>query len=158
MLVKDLSLVASLTLFTTSANAVTFQVQSLCSEAFTVDSLINATTSDNVGGITIKGLEEAGVPFVGNAEGISSIGDSPAGEKAMEIISSTHLRAYGWCYSINGVEPAEMPNKVSINSNDDIIHWYFGFAEYKDGQWITYCTPTHQAKPAFICAETFARE
>lgn len=158
MLVKALFIAASLTLITNAAAAVTFQVRSLCSDAFTVDADINATTSDHVGGITIKGLEEAGVPYVGSAEGISSIGDSPSGDKAMEIISSTHMRAYGWCFSINGVEPAAMPDKVNITSNSDVIQWYYGFAEYKDGQWITYCTPTHQAKPAYICAEISAGE
>jgi hypothetical protein len=158
MLKKTLCIAASLTTLSFPAAAVTLQVQSLCSEAFTLDAFIDATTSDNVGSVTLKGLDEAGIPYVGTSAGISSIGDSPSGEKAMEILSSTHLRAYGWCFSINGVEPASMPNEINITSNDDLIHWYYGFAEYKDGQWITYCTPTHEAKPKYICPEIIAGE
>jgi hypothetical protein len=154
MLVKDILFAGSLTALSTAASGVTLQVQSLCSENFTIDTQISATTSDNVGSVTIKGLEAAGVPYIGSDEGISSIGNSPSGDKAMEIISTSHMRAYGWCFSINGIEPAAMPDKVNITGDADIIHWYYGFAEHKDGQWISYCTPTHQAKPAYICAET----
>ncbi len=151
MLTRLFQLATSLIIVSHPAAGVSFQVQSLCSEAFTVESDHNASTNDTVGSITVKAHDESGVPYKGGAEGIASIGDSPSGDKAMEVISSTHMRAYGWCFSINGVEPAAMPDKVSITSNDDVIHWYYGFAEYKDGAWITYCTPTHQARPTYIC-------
>jgi len=137
------------------AVAVTFQIQSLCSESYTLNTDIIATTDDSVGGVTIRALDRSGLPYSGSAEGIVSINNSPTGDGALEVISPTHMRAYGWCYSINGVEPNAMPNEVSITNNNDHIKWYYGFAEYKDGDWITYCTPTHLARPAFIChAET----
>ena len=151
MFVRLLPFTFMLAIMSHPAAAVNFQVQTLCSDALSVESEFAATTTDSVGSVTIKALDDSGVRYTGSAEGISSIGDSPSGDKAMEIISSTHMRAYGWCYSVNGIEPASMPDQVKIASNDDIIRWYYGYAEYKDGTWVTYCTPTHQARPAYIC-------
>jgi hypothetical protein len=138
-------------LLSQQAAAVTFKIQSLCSDKFLLTSEINAAPDDSVGSITIRALDKSTLPYTGSSEGISSIDNSPTGDGALEVISSTQMRAYGWCYSLNGVEPDAMPNQVLISNNTDVIHWYFGYAEYKDGQWITYCTPTHVARPDFIC-------
>lgn len=43
-----------------------------------------------------------------------------------------------------------MPDQVHVASETDEIRWYFGFAHYKDGAWISYCTPTNRTRPAYV--------
>jgi hypothetical protein len=105
----------------------------------------------SVGVVTVSGLQLAGIPFVGTEAGISSIRGTVTGDAAVEVISDTEMRAYGWCFSIDGVEPDAMPDQVPVPDDQSEIRWYFGFAHYRDGAWISYCTPTRQARPAYIC-------
>lgn len=133
-----------------SAKAAQVVVDDPCGLAPWVDLEISAQ-GKSVGAATILALEVSGIPYLGSEGGINSINGSVVGNEAMEIVSDTEMRAYGWCYSINDVEPAAMPDKVPVTSERDIVRWYFGFAHFKDGAWLTYCTPTSQSRPAFIC-------
>ena len=99
------------------------------------------------------GLQQAGIPFVGSDSGISSIKGTVTGDAAVEVISDSEMRAYGWCFSIDGVEPDAMPDQVPVPGDGSEIRWYFGFAHYRDGAWVSYCTPTRQARPAYICRD-----
>lgn len=105
----------------------------------------------SVGEVTVSGLQQADIPFVGTDSGISSIKGTVTGDAAVEVISDSEMRAYGWCFSIDGVEPDAMPDQVPVPGDGSEIRWYFGFAHYRDGAWVSYCTPTRQARPAYIC-------
>lgn len=104
----------------------------------------------NVGALTIEALESNGIQFVGSESGINSIRDTVTGQAALQIISDSEMHAYGWCFRVNDVEPNTFPHKI-VARDGDVIHWIFGFAHYKDGTWISNCTPTHIAKPEYIC-------
>ena len=104
----------------------------------------------NVGKQTISTLTQLEIPFEGAEQGISSIFNTPTGLDAIEVISDTEMNAYGWCYSVNGFEPGTYPNEFSIKQQDSILWWY-GFAKYKGGKWITQCTPSHERKDSEFC-------
>ncbi len=105
----------------------------------------------SVGQASVQTLQVHGIKFVGAESGINSVEDSPTGDAALEIISDREMRAYGWCFEYNGVEPGLYPHEIFIQNDDDSIKWFFGYAWYKDGNWVAMCVPTHREKPSFIC-------
>lgn len=99
-------------------------------------------TSDiglSIGELTIKMLDDYQVPYQGTEQGFNSILNSPTGLDAMVIISDNEMKAYGWCFEINGEIPEVYPNEVFINSTSDNVLWFWGYAHYKNGEWIAQC-------------------
>lgn len=149
-----LNLCASFFIFTASATfAAHVVVQNPCTRDTWLDTSIDSAIGKSVGAVTIEAFDRHQLSYVGNDAGINSIHGMVTGENALEVINDHELRAYGWCFSVNGFQPDEYPNKVSIKTDTDIIQWFFGFAHYRDGKWISYCTPTQITRPAFICGK-----
>jgi hypothetical protein len=107
----------------------------------------------NVGELTIKTLEKFDIPFKGTEQGLASAFETPTGDDSVEILGDTEMRAYGWCFSVDGESPDLYPHEVSVSASTKTITWLFGFAHYKNGQWLTQCTPAHQVKPRFLCED-----
>lgn len=105
----------------------------------------------SVGEITKEIFEEYQIPHLGTAQGINSIFHSPTGNDAFEVINSNLMRGYGWCYKVDGYEPNVYPDKYPISSNTKEILWFFGYAEYKDGAWVTQCKPAFHTPNSSVC-------
>ncbi len=105
----------------------------------------------NVGELTVATLAKLGVPYEGSQEGLASAFNTPTGKGALEIVSNIEMRAYGWCYSVDGVAPEVYPHEIPITPETKSVVWHFGFARYYKGEWITQCTPAHTIRPAFLC-------
>ena len=121
-----------------------------CEERFIMRAEVKENYS-NVGELTIATLTKLGIPFKGSPEGLSSAFNTPTGDDSLEILSDDEMRAYGWCFSVDGVSPEVYPHQVPVTSETKSIIWHYGFAHYYKGEWITQCTPAHTIKPAFIC-------
>lgn len=93
----------------------------------------------SIGELTIRMLDEYQVPYLGSEQGFNSILNSPTGLDAMVVISDNEMKAYGWCFEINGEIPEVYPNEVFINSTSDKVLWFWGYAHYKNGEWIAQC-------------------
>lgn len=100
----------------------------------------NANISRTLGEITVAVFENQGINFDGDAHGMKSISGY---ENYVEVVSSTEFKAYGWCFSVNGVAPDTMSDQTYFENEDDILGWYFAFAHYKDGEWISQCRPAN---------------
>ena len=61
----------------------------------------------------------------------------------VEIISATEFKAYGWCFTINGVTGDTTSDHTYFESQDDVLGWYFAYSHYKDGDWISQCKPAN---------------
>lgn len=94
----------------------------------------------SIGELTIRMLDEYQVPYLGSEQGFNSILNSPTGLDAMVIISDSEMKAYGWCFEINGEIPEVYPNEVFINSTSDNVLWFWGYAHYKNSEWVAQCT------------------
>lgn len=105
----------------------------------------------NIGELTVKTLTKMNVPFIGSEEGLASIFNTPIGDGALEILSDHEMRAYGWCYSVDGVAPEIYPHEVPVTHKTKTITWHYGFARYYKGEWVTQCTPAYSVKPDFLC-------
>lgn len=140
------------TLLSISAHAVELSFIGPCSDEF----IMKTEVTDeylNVGELTIATLSKWNIPFKGTAEGLNSafeIGNM------METVSSNEMRAYGWCYSIDGEAPEAYPHEITVTPDTKTIVWHYGFALYKNGEWITQCTPAHTIKPASLCKDPVA--
>jgi hypothetical protein len=107
----------------------------------------------NLGNITVDYFTSAKIPFTGNEFGISSIYNSAVGDDALEVLSDTEMRAYGWCFTLNNQLIDRMPNDVYLSSKQDSIVWFYAFSSYKSGNWNDYCTPAYTLKPAIFCSK-----
>lgn len=108
-------------------------------------------TGNTVGVETISLLEDSQTPYLGNEQGLNSVFETPIGPAAIEIVSESEMRSYGWCYSVDGKVPEVYPDQYQITPATKKIQWFFGYAHFKGGQWIKQCAPAYEIKPAFLC-------
>lgn len=141
-------------LMVTSAKvfAATLEIIGACDETpvFSTIFSIRVQDSKSIGKVSVDIFDQNYIPYLGTEEGMNSILNTPVGKDAIEVISSTEYLAYGWCYKVNDIEPGEYPHEIVAKNNDSIV-WWFGYARYKDGQWIEQCTPSHVRKSAKFC-------
>lgn len=104
-----------------------------------------------MGKITVELLEQNKIPYIGSELGFNSILNTPVDREAIEFPSPGEIRAYGWCYELNGAQPEGMPNEVAVNEGDH-LRWFHAFGLYQGGKWVSYCTPAHTVRPKNICA------
>ena len=108
---------------------------------------------DNLGAMTVSILDESSLEYVGNELGIHKIGETPVGDDALEIINRLEMRSYGWCYSVDGNVPEVLPPQFKLTGKEKRIVWYFGYAYYRAGEWLSQCQKVSELQPAFICAQ-----
>jgi hypothetical protein len=106
---------------------------------------------ETVGDLTVHFLNKKNIPFDGTERGINRVFNTPIGDQALEVISDTEMRAYGWCYFVNGVEAQVFADEYKIDSTVKKIEWIFSYSHYKDGEWLTMCSLTYLLKPKFLC-------
>lgn len=104
-----------------------------------------------VGDLTIHFLNKNRIAYQGSERGINTVFNTPMGDNALEVISDSEMRAYGWCYFVDNLGPDEFADEYPLNDKIKKVEWVFGFAHYKNGEWISNCTPAFTIKPAFIC-------
>lgn len=144
-------LLVFLSISSTAARAARLVIQNPCADQQWLDVEADAKLGDSVGAATVATLEQNGLPYVGSASGINSIKGTVTGDAALEILSDREMRAYGWCFSVDGVFPDRLADDVRIEKPDAVIRWVFGFAHYLDGKWVSMCTPTHRVRPPYVC-------
>ncbi len=137
-----------LLLLATQAHAIHFELVKPCSTEPALRAHYS-TQASNVGAATIEILENERVPYIGSELGLNSILNSPVDREAMEK-QGEDLLAFGWCYEVNGQQPDLMPNEVRIAPTDS-VRWFFGFARMRGNEWISYCEPSHLARPGKVC-------
>lgn len=100
----------------------------------------NVNISRNVGEISVAVFENQNIVFNGDAHGMKSI---KGYENYVEVVSATEFKAYGWCFAVNGVAPDTMSDQTYFENENDTLGWYFAYAHYKDGEWISQCKPAN---------------
>lgn len=105
----------------------------------------------SLGAFTLEGLASLGLRYQGNERGINTIEDSVVGMDALEVLSDTEMRAYGWCFSINGQVPELFADEIPLTKVTDKVVWFFAFAHYLGGDWVAQCVPAHTVRSAKLC-------
>ena len=145
-----MKIISLLFLISTNLFAAQITIQRPCSNESFVDFKYKLDGKSNVGTETVRILNDLKVPFQGTERGMSSILNTPTGLNAMDVINDTEMLAYGWCYAVNGFEPGSYADEFEVSKDDHIVWWY-GYARYKDGQWITQCTPSVSRQDSVFC-------
>lgn len=109
-----------------------------------------ANKFETVGDLTIHTFNKNGIPYLGNERGINTIFHSPIGDGALEVISDTEMRAYGWCFFVNGEVVMEYADETYLNPGDK-IEWIYSYALYSAGEWKSMCNPSFLTKSEYIC-------
>jgi hypothetical protein len=133
------------------AYAIYFDITGPCSEKPVHHGVFKTDLSDNLGRITVDFLEHNKIPYIGGIEGFNSIIETPVGLESMEVISDTKMRAYGWCFSVNGVVPDVMAHKTYLTSQNDYVSWFYAYSTYDSGVWLDYCVPAYENPSPQFC-------
>ena len=133
------------------SQALTWKVFGACTNKPVQQGEIAADLSKSVGAITVEIFNQNKIPFVGAAEGMNSILNTPIGLDAMEIVSQTEMRVYGWCYSVNGKDPVQMPHEIKFKNQSDELIWYYAYSTNNKGEWTDYCSPAYWIKAIQFC-------
>ncbi len=132
-----------------SAFALSYEIVGACEERPLYQGQHPAGAA-SAGAATIEILEKLGLPFQGSEGGINSILHTPVGDEALEILSDTEMRAYGWCFEVDGLQPDVMPDKIPLRGSER-LRWFYAFSHYKAGEWVSYCEPAYLVRPASLC-------
>lgn len=147
-------LVLSILFMSELALAVDVKVSSLCDKDLSYSLSFELEEGRSVLDYTVETMDFHNLDYVAYENGISQVFESPTGMDALEVLSDRDMRSYGWCYLTSSVEglPSIMPNELIVNDQAETIHWFYGYAAMKNGQWISYCVPVYEQKPDFICS------
>ncbi len=148
---QSLSVALLAVIFSFNAHAVSFNVVGACSEKSLFSGTFKTDITENVGRISMDIFDFYKIPYVGTEYGMTSISNSPVGLDSMEVISDTKMRAYGWCFSINGVIPDVLASKAYVSAQNDVITWFYAYSTYDQGVWLDYCIPAHKIKAPQFC-------
>ncbi|MGK0367438.1 MAG: hypothetical protein ACI9QD_000573 [Thermoproteota archaeon] len=135
----------------THAFSVTYEIIGPCDETPLAKGEVHIDITQNVGVATLGILTNNQIPFQGTAGGMNSIYNTPVGLESIEVLSDTKMRSYGWCYRVDGVEPAVMTDQYFFPSQDSHLTWIYGYSTYDSGNWFGYCDHAYELKPEFLC-------
>ncbi|WP_374076815.1 DUF4430 domain-containing protein [Bdellovibrio bacteriovorus] len=136
------------------SHAVSWQIYGPCDEKPIAQGEVTADMTKSVGTISVEIFDQNKIPYIGAAEGFNSIVNTPVGLDSVEVVSDTELRAYGWCYSVNGKTPAEMPHKINFKSQTDTLIWFYAYSTNKNNEWMDdYCSPAYWIKAKQFCGK-----
>ncbi|MBC7693228.1 MAG: hypothetical protein H7222_15795 [Methylotenera sp.] len=142
MKASTLAFVSLLLLRTFPAQAITLEIYGRTLPAVMKGQNAEIDLRESVGAVTERLLNENQrkglLKFEGNSGGIVSINGL---RNAVEVVTPTLTRAYGWCFSVNGLAPDEMPDQSYFHSQQDVLRWFYGYAEFRNGKWISQCVP-----------------
>lgn len=112
---------------------------------------LNAVPAMTVGEATISTLNKYKIPYQGTEKGINTLYSLPTPAQSLEILSDSDMRAYGWCFDVDGEVPEEYPDQIEIHEGMKKIRWFHGYAEMKNGVWVSQCKETAKLRPDFLC-------
>jgi len=135
-------------LISLSATSATLDIIGPCSKKPLV-SIDASNQFETVGDLTVYYLTKNKIPFQGTERGMNSIFNTPVGLDALEVLSDTQMRSYGWCFKVNGKIPESFADEIYLNDGDH-IEWFFSYAWY-DKQWISMCNPAYEVKSPLFC-------
>ncbi len=153
MLKNNFNILFSILAFVNFAEALQMDIIGACDPAalFSTAAELKDDQAVTLGELTVQVLKQNYIPFKGSAAGISQIYDSPTGDDALEILSPTQMRAYGWCLHVDSDEPNKMPDKVIITNKVQKITWFYAYSLYDAGEWKDFCTAAWKERSLNYC-------
>lgn len=137
-------------LFSWLSLAGTFELVGPCSETPVLTDTYSISESSSVGNTSVAFFEKHKIPYIGSELGFQSILNTPTDKAAIEWLGPKELRAYGWCYEVDGFQPEVMPNDLLLTGKEK-VKWFFAFSHYRDGIFLSQCEPSFKVKSKKFC-------
>lgn len=150
MLIKFL-LSYFLVLITTNSFAVTIEFIGPCDEKPFMRKTLSSVHEQTLGELTINLLEKEKIAYLGTEKGLNQVLNSPIGLDALEVIKDDEMMAYGWCFEVDGKIPELYPDEIRLDGKFNHIKWFYGYAHYLKGIWISQCQKSYLRKSPFVC-------
>lgn len=150
------TLLATLTiLFSCQCYAVSWKVYGPCSKRpVHAGTTILKDAKISVGAFSLQVFDSHGIPYIGSELGFNSIIGTPTDRGSIEIVSKDEIRAYGWCYSVDGKFPERMPHEVFFDHPEAELVWFYAYSTIKNNQWQgDYCSPAYNIKAPQFCGK-----
>lgn len=148
---KKLILLIAL-MFMANARALDFSITSVCEDKLEIQESLEIFHDSTVSELTLHILDLHNIPYEGNIHSLNSMFNTKLGLDSYEVISDNEMKVFGWCYEVNGEQPDIIMSEFIIDpSIHKTINWFYGYAHFLNGEWITYCTPVYLEKTDFIC-------
>lgn len=138
-------------LFSSSALAVTFKINDVCSTKLVLNSTFAIQKSMTVSQVTALALKKSKVPHQFSGKVIKSILNTPSGMDAVDVYSDKTMAAFGWCVLVNGKLSQQPIYKQVIKKESDSIHWFYGSAFFDRNEWKDMCVPSFKRMPRHLC-------
>jgi len=106
---------------------------------------------ETVGDLTVYALTKNNIPYQGSERGINSVFNTPIGDDALEVISDTEMRSYGWCFFVDGKLSLDYSNDYYLTAKDKKIQWIYSYAHFVKNDWVSMCEMAYKIKPRFLC-------
>ncbi|MBF0363461.1 MAG: hypothetical protein HQK49_20735 [Oligoflexia bacterium] len=136
----------------TTLFASTFEIINPCEDKIYLKETIQIESKISVGSLSIDLFNKWEIPYKGNKHNILSILNTPTEFDSYEIISDRSMRIYGWCYQVNNQLSNKLANDYILEPSQNYsIRWYYGFAHYLNGTWISFCEPLFNYPKQFFC-------
>lgn len=149
-LMQILAIVITLSILSFATRGAVLTVDNFCGGEPLFEKKIELNEASTVSAFTLSLFQEFSIPFLGAEAGLNSIYNTPTGMDALEVLSDSQMRAYGWCYTVNGELPENLMNQEVITDESE-VRWFFGFSFYDAGVWTSYCTPAPTQNPLNLC-------
>lgn len=140
-------------LIISSYSAFSFEIKFIgaCSEKPLLSEKVNFVQGMNAGDESLKVLDLNRITYQGTSAGLNQVFDTPVGLDSMEVISDNEMMAYGWCFDIDGKIPEVFADKVPIKASTKVITWFYGYAHFLNGKWISQCEKSYLRRSAQFC-------
>lgn len=149
-LMQIIAVVLTLSIISFASRGAVLTVDNFCGGDALFQQKVELSDRTTVSQLTLSLFEMNNIPFIGADAGLNSIFNTPTGMDALEVLSDTQMRAYGWCYTVDGKLPENLMNQELINDESE-VHWFFGFSFYDAGIWTSYCTPATAEHSLSLC-------
>jgi hypothetical protein len=126
-----------------SSFAVEITVQGINGQKILRKNLRKADLSKSVGELTVEVLEKKyGKDSEEFEADVVSVTEIAGLRTKSERYSDGSVRAFGWCYTVNGSAPDAMADEVRLSAQSDRILWYYGSMTYSPTTgWENECRP-----------------
>lgn len=94
-----------------------------------------STPSISVYSLTKAALDQASLTYESSDQGFYSINNI---RPQTHFISDTEFKTYGWCFSVNKVLVQSQANETNLTDTDE-VEWFYGYAHYRNGEWLEMC-------------------
>ena len=140
-------------MITSASNATQFKIVGTSPEPI-YTSEVSLQPGGTLSALTLHQLNSAKAQnkiqsFIGDPTSITAIRTEEQGNLELSFIkiSETELRAFGWCYSVDGVNSDLLPDEFHLTGTEKEIMWYYAYATRIGRKWSDQvCMPVSSIK------------